>query len=491
MIAVSKQKAAGAYYTPDVVVKSLVRWAVRRPSDRMLDPSCGDGRFLAEHANSVGVEQDPAAVAAAHERAPGSLIHEGDFFAWADTTEERFECAAGNPPFIRYQRFAGEVRATAQRLCRRHGVKFSSLASSWAPFIIAAATVLKQGGRMAFVVPAEIGHAPYATPVLEYLLANFEVVHVIAVRKRLFPGLSEDCWLLMASGFGGAATSIRFTAATEFGFSSHPPAPSVVIDIGDWRRWRCRLRPFLLSDEIRELYCSISDASGASRLADIARVGIGYVTGANAFFHLRPSRAKALGIPDSLLLRSVRNGRSLANGTINTQLVRRWIANDQPVLLMHLTPETPIPRPVAAYLQSEEADAARESYKCRSRDPWWSVPDVTVPDAFLSYMSGGSPALVRNEAGCVATNSVHVVRLTGSMTKLALMTAWRRPFTRLSCEIEGHPLGGGLLKLEPREAGRVVLTSGSPGATRVTDLIADGIEQMRRWRHHGEEAGTV
>ena len=28
---------------------------------------------------------------------------------------------------------------------------------------------------MAFLVPAEIGHAPYAAPLLDYLVANFSV----------------------------------------------------------------------------------------------------------------------------------------------------------------------------------------------------------------------------------------------------------------------------------------------------------------------------
>ena len=60
------QKQAGAYYTPDRVVSSLVRWAVRDRSDRLLDPSCGDGRFIASHRNSVGVEQDTEAAALAN-----------------------------------------------------------------------------------------------------------------------------------------------------------------------------------------------------------------------------------------------------------------------------------------------------------------------------------------------------------------------------------------------------------------------------------------
>ena len=101
----SSQKELGAYYTPDPVVRSLLSWAIRHDGDRLLDPSCGDGRFIRGHRNSVGIEQDPQAAVAATSAAPWALIHEGDFFAWASATEERFDCAAGNPSFIRYQTF--------------------------------------------------------------------------------------------------------------------------------------------------------------------------------------------------------------------------------------------------------------------------------------------------------------------------------------------------------------------------------------------------
>ena len=55
------QKGIGAYYTPDSVVASLVQWVVRHAQDRMLDPSCGDGRFIAGHRYSVGLEQNSEA----------------------------------------------------------------------------------------------------------------------------------------------------------------------------------------------------------------------------------------------------------------------------------------------------------------------------------------------------------------------------------------------------------------------------------------------
>ena len=130
MIGQLSQKEAGAYYTPDGIVRTLLQWAVRDEEDRLIDPACGDGRFIAGHRNSVGIEQDVSAARSAIARAPWALIHEGDFFAWAAETTERFECAAGNPPFIRYQHFSGATRARVRssrnnlrRVCRIRAVR--------------------------------------------------------------------------------------------------------------------------------------------------------------------------------------------------------------------------------------------------------------------------------------------------------------------------------------------------------------------------------
>src|SRR4051812_28064977 len=105
---------------------------------------------------------------------------------------------------------------------------------------------------------------------------------------------------------------------------------------------------------------------------------------------------------------------------------------------------------------TDRGRAARLAYKCRSRKPWWSVPDVQVPDLFLSYMSGISPSLVRNAAGCTCTNSVHSVRLKRwDVNPNTLTRLFDTALVQLSCEIEGHPLGGGMLKLEPGEADQI------------------------------------
>lgn len=479
------RKRSGAYYTPPEVVRTLVRWAVHRETDQLLDPSCGDGRFLAVHRRSVGIEQDRAATKAAREHAPKARIQERDFFEWAGETRERFDCAAGNPPFIRYQRFTGETRGRALNLCRALGADFSALTSSWAPFLVATASLLKPGGRMAFVTPAEIGHAPYARPLLAYLMKSFSRVQIVAIRRKLFPDLSEDVWLLYAEGFGSRTDHFVLTAQETFESSATPPRGSVRVGREEWQQWNSRLRPFLLPASARELYQQISTHPSTKRLGSVARVGIGYVTGANDFFHLRPSVARNAGIPRSYLHPTVRNGRMLTGKAVTRATVDAWTNHDDPILLLKLTPNGPLPDPVKRYLNTSAADEVKSTYKCRNRDPWYVVPDVTVPDAFLTYMSGRGPALVANPAGCVCTNSVHAVRLNGKVGMSQIQKSWENPLTNLSCEIEGHPLGGGILKLEPGEAVRILLASRERSSSREDRVIQEATETMRRWRHHG------
>ena len=489
----------------------LVSAAVRSPDDLLLDPSCGDGRFLAQHGNSVGVERDGAAANAARQRAPQASVFNKDFFAWAERARlagQRFDCVVGNPPFIRYQLFNGDVRRRALSLCSDLGVDFSGLSASWAHFLVVAAGLLRPGGRMAFVVPAAIGHAPCAGPLLEHLVARFRQVFVVAVRRKLFPRLSEDCWLLFADGFGAGTDEIRFATVDAIGRPDALPRWSTRVDVAEWRgAWRCRLRPYLLPPRARALYLAAAAAAdgrvlqpgpagkagaaprapgGPRRLGALADIGLGYVSGANDFFHLRPSQSRRAGIPAEFLQTTVRSGRLLPSGQLTAANVDRWRRDDDPLLLLRLPKDGHLPARVRRYLDSSAGRHARQRYKCRCRSPWYSVPDVRVPGFFLSYMAGRTPNLARNLAGASCTNALHGLRLKRPEIADDLLSAWRTPLARLSCEIEGHALGGGMLKLEIGEAARVVLPVDRSARMQPTAEIEDAVMLMRSWRHYAE-----
>jgi adenine-specific DNA-methyltransferase len=480
------RKRLGQVFTPEEIVCSLVRWVIRQKTDHLLDPSCGDGRFLAHHAASTGVELDPRNARLAHQRVPGASIFQAEFFRWASDTACRFEAAVGNPPFIRYQHFGGKTRELALELAGRLGVKISGLASSWAPFLVVTAGLLKPGGRMAFVVPAEIGHAPYASPVLSFLCSRFHQVRIIAIRERLFPNLSEGAWLLFADGFGGTTDVIELSLFDRGASFAWTDQPTRRVTCSSWRNVGCRLRMFLLRDSALIAYQSSAMKPGVNRLGKLVHVGIGYVSGANEFFHLRPSEVQRRCIPADCLRVAIRRSRQLPAECVDRQTVNQWILRDEPVMLLDLKNVQEIPTPVVSYLNSEQGREIRTRYKCRKRDPWYVIPDVRVPDAFLSYMSGRKPSFVRNAAGCVCTNSLHAVFKKNGMSLHALQRAWSHPLVDLSCELEGHPLGGGMLKMEPREASNVLIPIDevrfSPSEI---GILREAVTEMRGWRYYG------
>ncbi|PZM08061.1 hypothetical protein CPY51_30420 [Rhizobium tubonense] len=337
---------------------------------------------------------------------------------------------------------------------------------------------------MAFVVPAEIGHAPYAVPVLEFLLNSFSNVHVIAVREKLFPRLSEDCWLLYCEDRNGRSREIHFSKIDSFVPSVAPPASDESIDWADLKTsWTGRLRPFLLPREARSAYLATARRPDTVRLGDFAKVGIGYITGDNDFFHLSPSEIQRHQIPPEMLTPTVRRGRCLKSEVIDHQTVRSWEAADEACYLLKLPPAHELPDNISRYLDSERGREARQRYKCRIRPFWYSVPSITRPDYFLQCMSGSVVKLARNDAGAACTNSILAMHITDRIKASSAIPRWSSVLTKLSCELDGHPLGGGMLKLEPREAARLLFAPSDASH----ELFEAAIGVMKLWRHVSSE----
>jgi hypothetical protein len=102
------------------------------------------------------------------------------------------------------------------------------------------------------------------------------------------------------------------------------------------------------------------------------------------------------------------------------------------------------------------------AYKCRVRTPWWRVPLVPPADLLLTYMNADTPRLSTNTANARHLNSVHGVYLNKPVRQLGkalLPLASITSMTLVGAETVGRAYGGGMLKLEPREADRLPVPS--------------------------------
>jgi hypothetical protein len=418
---------------------------------------------------------------------------QSDFFSLDHTILQQVDVIVGNPPFIRYQRFTGDARKTALTRVGKHGVHLTGLSSSWAPFLIHSIAMLKQGGRLAMVVPMELCHAAYATPVLEYLSKSFSKVTFLTFRKKLFPDLSEDTLLLLAENKGSFSSEFFWRdlahadLLAEIQQHGQLPLPGTRgINSHALSQGNERLIEYFIPLKARELYRRLKHLPVTRRLGELADVGIGYVTGANDFFHLHPNEAQLWGIPETFLRPAIRRGRALVGLRFTRDDWRTALEKGEAGYLLYIESGTELPKCVRRYLRNGEILGVSKAYKCRTRSPWFHVPHVYQPDAFLSYMSGVTHRLVANDAGVVAPNSLHILRLYphAMLTSNAITALWQTSLTRLSVEIEGHALGGGMLKLEPTEAEHVVVASPPNGNGKLMELA----EELDALIRSGDEA---
>jgi adenine-specific DNA-methyltransferase len=498
------KKARGAFFTPPEITDFLADWAIRTPDDSVLEPSCGEAAFLASigrRLSSWGSRPGPEQVTGVEIHAPSAQsalrrlasadipgrIHILDFFEF--DAPPIYAAVIGNPPYIRYQGFTGEARARGQRAALGQGVRLDGLASSWAAFVVHAARFLKPDGRLALVLPAELLSVNYAGPVRRFLLERFGSVRLVLFEERVFPGVLEEVVLLLAEG-QGPTDHFEVSQVSDLGGLRELSGRKFYPALPD-RKWT----PALLASEAAQTYVDLTEGESFVDLLDWGDPDLGIVTGGNAYFCLTASKAAKLRIPVSERIAiSPRGSRHLRGLTFTARTWEELARADAPVYLFY--PKTTPSVAAQRYIEEGERLGIDQAYKCRVRSPWWRVPLVPMPDLFFTYMNHDTPRLVANRARVLPLNSIHGVRLDSAHRRIGmdlLPMAMLNSLTLLGAELVGRSYGGGILKLEPKEADRLPVPSLAVVRKSESDLRAlrpQLAQHLRQGRLH-EVAKTI
>lgn len=495
-----QRKSLGAFYSPPSLVDPMVAWAITRADQSVLDPACGDGVFLESAARRLrglgadrkqvaarlhAVDLNPDAVQLTGERLVSALglpfanVRVASFFSLAPPGDlfgpaEGVDAVIGNPPYIRYQDFAGGARLEALERAAGAGVQLTRLASSWAHFVVHAAEFVKPGGRLALILPAELIHTSYAAPLRKHLRRLFREVHVVSFRQAVFPDVQAEVVLLLAAGKEDGPGWLRLAevrtcsdltdlAAVLDGAETFAPGE----DPEKWLPGYTAHPGAATLDHLqsRGLLCP---------LGEVGKANIGFVSGANEYFVLTPEEAARWRLPERSLRPALIRARQIPGLQIGRADIDRVRSQGERCLLW--LPGERLTSAEEDYVRRGEDLGYAGRYKCRVRSPWFKVPGVDAPDAFLTYMSDVVPRLCLNRAQVVSSNTLLNVRLPRMPAALrkAFVVAFYNSATLLSCERTGRSYGGGVLKLEPGEADRLLVPSAKLVARHKSALLELG-----------------
>ncbi|HIE56289.1 MAG TPA: SAM-dependent DNA methyltransferase [Chromatiaceae bacterium] len=471
------RKLRGGYYTPLPLAEYLVQWGVREDTKRVLEPSCGDGNFvlaLLQHqqnhpqfshsitAVELQDEELEKAKARAYEFGTNGTqldwIRQDFFEAYTNLKQdEPFDLVVGNPPFIRFQYFNDDSRNLAFAHLRQIGYKPTKLANAWAAFVQLSVEMLKENGRMAMVLPAELLQVKYAHELREKLANQFAHIFLVGFQRLVFPEIQQEVVLLLAEGKreANSHTSDIHTIQLPDGAAlltlddlndavAHVPAKHT--------RKGMKWTSLFLDETAFAALDTAERAPGLTKLGQLAEVDVGIVTGRNKFFVLDKEKRDDLQAADytiPIVGRTTALKTTVFNQTDFTKYTQQY-----PAFLLNLkgVAANTIPQPIKEYVQLGEQENIHRGYKCRIRKRWYDVPSIFVPDAFLFRQIHRYPLLVLNEAGATSTDTVHRVRFKGEINGRLLATVFFNSLTLAWAEVCGRSYGGGVLELEPREA---------------------------------------
>ena len=466
------RKARGAFFTPPKLTKFMAKWCLRSAVERVFEPACGEAAFLVaaaeqlrelgalgclqEQLHGIELHAESATLAAEHlaDRGFGAAITTASIFDIPASPS--FDVVMGNPPFVRYQALSRKERAKANGVARAQGIRFDGMTNLWAPFLVHATGFLRPGGRLAMVLPAELLSVNYAGPARRFLLERFGNVTLVVFKKRVFPQVLEEVVIVLAEGVGPTDS-----------FELHEAIDASELSDLKTRRWTPmaasdKWMGALLPPQTTELYRQLVATEQFDSLSNWGQTELGMVTGNNSYFTMSRETAHSWNISKTELVRiSPPNARHLQGLVISKrgwEQMRRECAS----VYMFRPSNGKLSVGAKRYIAHGENLGIHDAFKCQVRSPWWRVPLVKTPDLFLTYMNNFAPRLVANRAQLGHLNSIHGVSLAAGRKRLGatlLPLAALNSLTLLGAELLGRSYGGGILKLEPREADNLPLPS--------------------------------
>jgi adenine-specific DNA-methyltransferase len=423
--------------TPTVLADAMVRVLGDEEQLRWLEPCVGEGAIVRALAR-LGVEAVRIRGLDIDQRAGSAdglakVLRCTEYLTWALATSERFDRIVANPPYIPLAH-ASEVARTAARTLSFKRVRLSGRANCWSAFLLASVRLLREGGSLAFLLPAAWEYADYASALRRNIPRWFSSVLIIRSLEPMCENVSDANVVLVASGFGGRTADVRRAEVNG------------AIDAA-----------VLLKQGVAATTRSVTRRAGRAKrlvsVSDILSVRIGAVTGDSKVFLLNESDRLSHQLPEAALRPVITRARHAFHATLTR---RKWEilrdANER-VWLFEPSQDCMDNPAVADYIERGSKLVNKNAYKIAQRQDWFRVPTPPKAQAFLSGMSKTGPQLCLNRMqGLSATNTLYVATFLDAL-RLDTRAAWSLSFLS-SAALRGFArvarrYPDGLRKIEP------------------------------------------
>jgi hypothetical protein len=464
----------GQFWTPDWTADIMVAYVLQGKPARLLDPALGEGAFFRSakrYAQShdfdltlFGCDIDPEVIGQARMSGldAGDLrnVEMRDFVL--DPPSGQFPAIIANPPYIRHHRLSPAHKERLREFARKAtGRHIDGRAGLHVYFLIRALQTLAPGGRLAYIVSADICEGVFAHALWQWICSQYRLDAVIAFASEAtpFPNVDTNALVFLIR-------NARPAGAFDWVKCLDRDSRELTALVSGRKQKNCtgiQIHRRVLSEALAAgLSRPPSDAAkNQCTLGDFASVMRGIVTGNNDFFFMTSARAKELGIPNTLLVKAVGRTRDIQGAYFDQEDIRRLEASGRPTRLLNVNglPFDQIPVRVQQYLEAGEKNGLPNKTLIKTRRPWYRMEIRKIPPILFAYLGRRSARFIRNRAGVVPLTCLLCVYPRHSSPEFIehLWKVLSNPETIRNLRTVGKSYGGDAIKVEPRSLERLPL----------------------------------
>lgn len=450
VVGLEHRKRFAQFFTPEVIADFMARWVLdgRKKAD-VLEPAFGLGAFSRSlfkqnpKVRVVGYEADATIYnyAAENVAQAGSdvLLYNEDYLrvSW----EDKYDGIICNPPYLKFHDY--DNASLVPLVNGQLGIRLNGFTNLYTLFLLKSISQLRDGGRMAYIVPSEFLNSDYGVEVKRALLRSGVLRHVVVVdftQCAFDDALTTACILLCHKD--GSLSEVRFSHVSDVG--------QLQASLADYSAWVAdQLKPETKWKQYYEGARS-ADYRHLVPFSTFAKVSRGIATGANDYFTFRESKKELYGIPERCLMRCVCHSTDVHGLFFTDDDFQRLSHSDKAVYLFNGRADVKDEH-VRGYISLGEETGADKRYLTASRKPWYAIENRKPSPIWVSVFNRKGLRFVRNIAGVSNLTTFHCVYDAG-VVDIDVLFGYL--VTNVAKEIfmdNSRQYGNGLVKFEPND----------------------------------------
>ena len=451
IVPLEHRKKFAQFFTPEQISDFMANWVLngRREKLDILEPAIGLGIFSRSlhkqnpHIQVVGYDIDKTVSSYARDYFASQeynvTISNENYLttSWS----EKYDGIICNPPYLKFHDYdnATLIPIVNNRL-HTHLNGFTNI---YTLFLLKSIFQMKEGGRMAYIIPSEFLNSDYGVEVKRVLLQSGLLRHVIIVdfTKCAFDdALTTACILLCENSKNSDIihfSNIDDIAKLNSSMTEYMSFPSNQ-----------------LNPEIKwKQYYEDTSSSNYNHLvpfSTFAKVSRGIATGANNYFTFKKSKIDSYNIPDSSFLRCICHAADVQSQIFTEDDFENLLSYDKTVFLFNGCTNNNNTN-VQSYIRMGESIGVDKKYLTENRSPWYALENRKPSPIWVSVFNRNGLRFVRNKAGVYNLTTFHCVYNIGEINTDILFAYL---ITNVAKEIfldNSRQYGNGLVKFEPND----------------------------------------